>query len=416
MLFHFFFIIVYLVLGLNVDPAIMNYLLIIQCSIATYLRSQEKNEIISPLVIFYISSIMVSMGNIKLLSIIGTAENTSYSYVVPRYLPDACIIWCVGASLMFIGYLALERFSAGKIRYDLNIKASDIFFQVVVILSLLSPTIRANLKSLGSITKLVSLSGAIGILYFSRLWAVENSNKYRNYAIILFLIQSYNALLFAWVRFELIQPTLVMLLGYLAGKNSFKSALSFRMIPFLILVAAFIGSFSTLSKYRANYAKGIMHELFAEKVEQNTFNYDEDNKTSFVTRLSCMAQVTNIVKLVQNNGYYNGAASYPIALALIPRFLWPEKPSIELGLWYALEIGAAYKEQGKRGNNSINMTVMGQLFLDFGWPGMIIGCLLFGGYVALLWNSVDFFKYNNNILGILYGGYLLVYSFYAPTL
>ena len=318
---------------------------------------------------------------------------------------------------IFIGYYLFDRFSFPSISYDLNEKAVQSFFIVLLMISIFSPVLSKVLSFLGSIYRLVSLSGTLGVMFYARLWAKEDSKKYGSYAVLLFFIQTTNALFFAYLRFELIAPALVLILGYIAGKNSVKAVFSSKVVPFVIVLFLFVASFSILSRYRGNYAQVFMKEIFNKnEKEVDPFAGNSERQTSLITRVSCVAQISNIIRLVNENDFYGGVASAPILTALIPRFLWPEKPNIELGLWFALEIGAAYAEEGQRGNNSVNMTIPGQLYLDFGWIGIVIGCILFGGFVAMLWNAVGFFRSSYNILGIIFGGYLLMYSFYAPTL
>ena len=54
------------------------------------------------------------------------------------------------------------------------------------------------------------------------------------------------------------------------------------------------------------------------------------------------------------------------------------------------------------------MTIQGHLFLDFGYMGIVIGCMLIGGFLALLWSSTDFYRSPYNITGITFGGHLLM--------
>jgi hypothetical protein len=83
---------------------------------------------------------------------------------------------------------------------------------------------------------------------------------------------------------------------------------------------------------------------------------------------------------------------------------------IQLGAWFALEIGVAAELDGGRANNSVNMTIPGEFYLDFGWIGLFIGCFLFGGLVAAFWNAAKFMDSPYNITGTLWGGYLLLYA------
>jgi hypothetical protein len=120
------------------------------------------------------------------------------------------------------------------------------------------------------------------------------------------------------------------------------------------------------------------------------------------------------VNLVEKNGLYLGQASAPLVAALVPRFLWPDKPQIQLGAWFALEIGAAsISSTSGRANNSINMTIPGELYLDFGWFGVVVGGILFGGLVGLFWNAAKFNDSAYNILGALWGGYLLLFALFG---
>ena len=56
------------------------------------------------------------------------------------------------------------------------------------------------------------------------------------------------------------------------------------------------------------------------------------------------------------------------------------------------------------------MTVAGELYLDFGWLGVIIGSLLFGAFISVLWNSTEFYSSEFNLSGIIFGGYLIMIS------
>ena len=110
--------------------------------------------------------------------------------------------------------------------------------------------------------------------------------------------------------------------------------------------------------------------------------------------------------LVKDNGYYNGTTIAYLSYAFIPRFIWPEKPWIVQGRWFALEIGQARLVEDRGVSNSINMTIPGELYLNFSWWGVVIGCLIAGFLFAGFWNSCGFWEDFNNITGGLFGFYL----------
>ena len=281
-----------------------------------------------------------------------------------------------------------------------------IIFGILVTINLLrifGSVVRLN----GSgIFKIIGLLNMVGILFFARLWAKTDQKKYRNYTLILYVLQTYAALLTAFLRSDLIIPTFCLSLGYFIGKGDIKYVFSYRILPLIAVVVIYSSVFSSLQTNRSN---------FINAFSDNDTRTDQpaENSTALLDRNANLAQLTNIVKLVKQNGFYDGKASAPLVLALIPRFLWPDKPVIAIGAWFALEIGAAYKAENGRANNSINMTLPGELYLDFGWTGLVLGSLLMGAFIAALWNATQFYSSEYNITGTLFGGYLFFLSVFG---
>ncbi len=258
--------------------------------------------------------------------------------------------------------------------------------------------------------KFFVLLNTIGILFYSRLWAKENNRTYAVYAITLYLLETYFSLLTSYLRFELILPTFYLFTGYFIGKGSIKYIFSYRVLPLVFILIIYGSVFNALPKYRANFIS-----VFQEQAKLTTVTYSDDQdknaSSGLLSRSANVAQMTNIVMLVErNNGPYNGRASAPILIAFIPRFLWPDKPIIQLGAWFAVQIGAGGINEYGIINNSINMTVAGELYLDFGWFGVLIGSLLFGAFIAILWNSTNFYSSAYNLSGTIFGGYLIMLS------
>jgi hypothetical protein len=265
------------------------------------------------------------------------------------------------------------------------------------------------------VAKVLGLLCNVGVLFFAKLWASTDDKKYRNYAVILLLIQTYNALFHSYLRFEIIIPSVIFGIGYFSGKRTSDYLLSYRVLPLVIFLGLFFSIFSELEGYRSNFATGIEDIYFNSSDEEDDEPLDAyatsvDRGGAF-DRASTLGQITAILNLVNNNGFYDGTASAPLVAALIPRALWPDKPKVALGQWFAIEIGTAFIREGKTGaNNSINMTIPGELYLDFGWFGVILGCFLFGGFFAALWNASQFYLSPYNLTGAIWGGYILLNS------
>jgi hypothetical protein len=93
--------------------------------------------------------------------------------------------------------------------------------------------------------------------------------------------------------------------------------------------------------------------------------------------------------------------------SLIPRFLWPSKTKIALGVWFAIKIGRALETKNGWYNTSINMTVPGHLWLELGWLGVIIGSFFVGAFYKFLWKSCSMETVSNNFTGSLLGTFML---------
>ncbi len=422
---HIIFFVVYLFLGnvFNVGPTAMNTALIVHCIVALLLSANKTVRYITPINIIYFACIIASFANITVEGKVGTAENRMNAYMITKYLPEAAQIWVLGSCCMFIGYAAITKKSLPSIRLDITKAQSYKFFPYIVFIALFSVEIVRVTSFLGSLNKLIYLTGSIGILFYSRLWASENDNKYRNYAFLLYFIQTYNSLTHSFLRNELILPTVIFMAGYFSGKNSIKYLMSYRILPFVAVFALFISIFGALGKNRDqadNFAQIISQEVQSSGQDQSigdVYSEDEQQSGTFLDRNANVAQLTNVVNLTVEHGFYNGEISSPLIVALVPRFLWPEKPDIIIGMWFAGTIGQGQFTKAGHATNSINLTVPGQCYIDFSWPGVIIGCILFGMALSLLWNSFEFFASGYNAIGILYGGYLLSNSFnIAPDL
>jgi hypothetical protein len=73
--------------------------------------------------------------------------------------------------------------------------------------------------------------------------------------------------------------------------------------------------------------------------------------------------------------YRDGATLEQLAAGLVPRVLWPGKPNIGIGYWFAVHYWGT-----PPGTKQVPQTVThpGELYIDFGLIGVIVGCFLLG--------------------------------------
>jgi len=126
----------------------------------------------------------------------------------------------------------------------------------------------------------------------------------------------------------------------------------------------------------------------------------EAHGESVLARASSINQLSNVAYLADKEGLLWGKTLRYWKFILIPRFLWPGKPVNATGSWFAFKIDE------RRGiapittfrlpyHWSANMTPYGELFLNFGWVGMVSGATLLGGFYGLLWRLTGFGRGTN---------------------
>ncbi len=400
---NIFFLLIYAVFGDLLGGEGLLILFTFHFAICFINHIRQKDSVITPLFIYYAGVMIVNVANLLLIGKIASGTNKTYSYIVPQYIDAAAQIWCVSGTLFVIGYSWAINRSLPSIAIE--VKRKDVlrnlftFLVMVNILTIIGHGINVRGSQVG---KIFGLLNSISILFYARLWAKEENKTYRTYALTLFVMETYIALTTSFLRFELILPTFYLFAGFFIGKGGTRYIFSYRIIPLLLIIAIYASVFTSLQGRRSNFLS-----VFSDESEAGS---SDPGSSALLDRSANLAQLTNVVNLVKRNGFYDGRASAPIITALIPRALWPDKPLIQLGAWFALEIGVAYKAEGGRANNSINMTVSGELYLDFGWVGVVIGSFLFGLFFAVLWNATQFYSSATNISGTIFGGYLFVLS------
>lgn len=402
---NIFFLFVYVFFFGSFSAVELYYMLTAQAVILiiAYLR-KNKTTIITPLFIFYISIILTNYANLQMISQIGTPD-LKITYLLPQYIDEAAQLWCISITLTIMGYHWAINKSFPVIGFDLKkVSILQTIFWVLFALNALNILgLGINLRG-GIILKLVGLLNSVAVLFFARLWTRQNNKQYRNYSLTLYFLQTYLALTTAFLRFDLILPTGCLFLGFFIGKGEIRYIFTYRVIPFLLILGFYSSVFKSLQANRSNFISVIV----SDREDDADVSDEKKNSGALLARSSNVAQMTNIISLVKRNGFYEGRASQPLLAALIPRALWPDKPAIALGQWFALAVTGSEKNARGGSTNSINMTIPGELYLDFGWIGVVIGSILFGALIPPLWNSSRFYSSELNLAGTVFGGYLFI--------
>lgn len=336
------------------------------------------------------------------------AKVGAYSYARPIFFPEATAIWIIGSLMIMAGLDLPASKSIANLSWELPVKYYRLFFMISLLLTIKSAISALTLP--GSIGDLLDLTPIFGILFFTRLGIAENNKNFLYYGIILTVVTAIIKILFAYLRSDMLLPVLVFVLGLVLGGATLKKLFHPRFTPIYLLVVIFFVFFEIFGSVRSNVSTGLDRLTQIENINESSV-IDNKKLTPF-QRLANISQLSAISNLVNKHDFYEGQASEPLVVALVPRVFWPEKPKIALGVWFALEIGEAYKIRTWY-NTSINMTIPGHLFLDFGWVGVVIGCFLIGRLLAFFWNSTHFFESSHNFIGSLFGTYILYNCFFG---
>jgi hypothetical protein len=97
-----------------------------------------------------------------------------------------------------------------------------------------------------------------------------------------------------------------------------------------------------------------------------------------VSRVSLLNQSANVVELTPSAVPYQYGWLYSyMAITWIPRFVWPDKPSVsEANQYYQVAYGLSTEDD--LGRVSISVGLLTEGFINFGWPG-VVGIMFLAG-------------------------------------
>jgi hypothetical protein len=338
-------------------------------------------------------------------------------YAVPEYFPLASLLLLVGGIMTVVGYTMVRMLPTARaavaslpgVRARLGDRAVVVGGTVVALIGMATNFLPRQV-GLGTLGALLLIAPDIAIFVIARLGFAGGPRYASVVAVVLTIMEAIRAALFAYLRATIILPLFAFAVGALIGARSLRVLRSRFLLPIYVAAAVFAMFFATLGRARAIGGSGLDRIAAFEQVAA-TQGSDAAARTNLLVRLTSFNQLSQIGRLVKEDGFLHGATLEYLAYAFVPRFLWPDKPKIAKGAWFAYRIGLAYVKRDGNYSNSINMTVPGELYLNFGWMGVVTGCLFFGALLATLWSRSGFWQSPSNTLGTGYGFYLFWVAF-----
>lgn len=336
-----------------------------------------------------------------------------FKYAILENSTEAMEIYFCGVLTIILGFNLAQNQNITLPRIEFKLQNTNNYgYFFFVSLGLLMTSLEKYLP--GSLGKIVLLFPYFSIFVLNIIGHKYNISKFKRYAIILTDVLVGFQFANSFLRFNIIQPIIVYIISSFLATQNTKFIFELKSLGILLILVVFFNVFHVLGKLRTMYHldtyqrfQYVMESLNKDSEdEENDEKVSEDDKNQTVlARSTVINQLTQVVKLQKKEGFYNGETIAYLAYAFIPRFIWPDKPKIQQGAWFAEKIGLAIKRNNSI-NNSINMTIYGESYLNFGYFGVIGIGLLFGWFFLLLWKSTGEILDFSNIIGIALGLYL----------
>lgn len=364
---------------------------------------------------YSVSAIMVAIGNIAALLAAETPHRPTYFiYVFDRHIPLAMELALAASIIPVLGFRVAMRGAGHSLLFRslplIRFRANDRHLVVGGLLlaaaSIAFRVIAGSTSSLGTIWYAIYFAPHFVAFALARAGWQRRIPGAVPAAMAIALAESYRALLFDYLRADIVAPFVAFTLGSLLGSRSFRPLRSAMFVPVYVAAAAFVIYFAAFGRTRSVSATGM--QRLADLQEQHEFLIAQEAPTrqTMLSRFSLINQLSQIGRVVEEDGFLHGETLEYLAFAFVPRVVWPEKPAIAKGAWFALRIGQANVTRSGQIVNSINMTIPGELYLNFGWLGVFVGLFFFGWFIALLWSRTDFWGDSRNVLGSAFGYYL----------
>lgn len=392
--------------------AIANLLFSALFIISSFVRFKERGVTI--IFAYTFAAFLATFSN--LVVYVSMNERFLY-YAKPQYFFEASVIQYLGV-LGIVGGFMVSQTSRGRLSaIHLDLKAiGGARGLIILTIFLMILTNSTNLGFLGALRPFIAFLPQAVVFILARLGSRYNNRRILLWALALAALLTLLAILNSYLRKDMILPFVAFSLGILIG--DYKRFLKPRfLIPAVLFFTIFLQFFSFWGDNRTKLGSGFTRieafQSYREEEEAQDKPSDEGGVIDFIARIGNVNQLTSIVSLQKAEGFYKGGTLEYLGFAFIPRLLWPGKPIIQKGAWFAEKIGQGYQDRSGKYNNSINMTIQGELFLNFGWWGVIMGSILFGFLIGLLWKSCALHQEMHNVAGNAFGYYLLFLGFFS---
>lgn len=363
---------------------------------------------LTAITVFSLSSLGTAIANLAGLWAMDTARRDLYFiYVADDHLLFAQQLQFVQTVLPVLGFWLVSRHATTQCFFDfiphiesrINLRFLMIGGAAVSAIVMLLDI--ANQKFHGTPMVLLAYVPIFAAFTLGRIGTGEGNETALRVGAAIAILECLRALFFGFLRGTIAFPLFAFVGGAILGARSLRPLKHWIFLPIVVAGAMFVWYYGLLGESRQRHKRGWEKVTDMAVYQSRRFDSpDAPPQQTMLVRLTSFNQLSQIGRLVEKNGFYDGRTLEYLRYAFIPRFLWPEKPRIALGAWYALEIGQAVPTADGWYNTSINMSLAGELYLNYGWLAVLLGLLVYGAFYGILWTRTRFWEQGTrNVLG-----------------
>lgn len=337
-----------------------------------------------------------------------------HTYDVPEYLFEAQVLATLGAVVPMVVYdlckkgirtngrrapslFGFEVSDRDLIRFSLGLFAIGFVAQFLGI----------QYGFLGTVGSIISMGPVLLIFIISSRWRSPQATSLPRWterlAIVVMIYQVGMALLFSNMRNTLIWPVAAYFLPFVLRKQ----LTPVRVAAGIVLIVCFAVVFQAIGEVRGEVFGTERVSYIIQRPSEAEAGIggasDALGLVPLTARLSTFNQLTQVVRIAQEEGFQDGETIQYALYIFIPRALWPEKPVIAPGQWFAKKLGRGMDYDETRFSNAINMTIPGELYMNFGWLAVIFGMAGVAFLYHRFWEMSRFFDGDANPVGLVFG-------------
>jgi oligosaccharide repeat unit polymerase len=222
---------------------------------------------------------------------------------------------------------------------------------------------------LGIIQKLAFLL-PISIIFAFSIYLKSKKKIYSFYIILMVLIYLIIFFIKGWRGFLLNSVWIFILPYHYLYKRLNITKLS--IVLFILLLITLVVLIPLFSNYRVQLMKSNYSIFDALKNSFEEYYTDFNSSIKFI--FNRMIGLDSFMLIIEKNERLNGSTLYYSVIGLIPRFIWKNKPNLDVGRKTAVDIYNIPSDI----QTSTSVMNIGDLFWNFGILGTLIGMAILG--------------------------------------